>query len=251
MRVVKLTLREFKYQQIAYWRSPVGAFFTFFLPLMFLFIFGSTLKSSSGQEGLSFDQFFVPAILTFGVISASYTNLAINLSTQREQGLLKRFRGTPLPPSVYLSGLILNSLMVCAILVAITLSFGAVFYHVHIPDHVGAIVLTDLVGAFTFCSLGIAVTVIIPTAEAAPAVVNGIYLPLLFVSGTFFPVSGFLAKIAEWFPVRPFILASVRSVDPRVAGGYSALWLGEMAIWGVLGLVVAARRFRWAPMRKA
>jgi ABC-2 type transport system permease protein len=251
VRTVRLTLREFKYQQISYWRSPVGAFFTFFLPLMFLVIFASTLKNSSGEEGLPFDQFFVPAILTFGIISASYTNLAINLATQREEGLLKRFRGTPLPPSLYMSGLILNSLMVCVILVAITLSFGAAFYNVHIPDHVGAIVLTDLVGAFTFCSLGIAVTVIIPNAEAAPAVVNGIYLPLLFISGTFFQVSGVLAKVAAWFPVRPFILASVRSVDPRVSGGYSGKWLGEMAIWGVVGLLIAARRFRWVPLRKA
>ena len=123
----------------------------------------------------------------FGVISACYTNLAIALSFRRDSGVLKRVRGTPLPPWVFMAGNIGSSLIVSALLVALTTLAGVLFYGVVFPGRWVALVLTLAVGAFCFCALGLAMTTVIPTATASPAIVNGVLFPILFISGTFFP----------------------------------------------------------------
>ncbi|MBV8196190.1 MAG: ABC transporter permease, partial [Candidatus Dormibacteraeota bacterium] len=107
------------------------------------------------------------------------------------------------------------------------------------------------VGAMSFCALGLAMTVVIPNAEAAPAIINGVLLPIVFISGTFFPIdpTSVLTKIAEYFPVRHFITAMFDSFDPahQFSSGISGNDLIIMAAWGVAGLFIAVRRFRWEP----
>lgn len=256
MRSARLVWTELKYQQLAYWRNPIGAFFTFFMPVLFLVIFGALYSGAKlpNGGGLSLDQYFIPGILTFGVIAACYTNLAIQLTTQREEGILKRVRGTPLPAWAFLSATIGSSVVRAGVLVVITLGIGYGFYGLVVPTHA----LVDLsvvvvLAAATFCALGVAVTPFVPNADAAPAVVNGLYLPLMFLSGTFFPIGprSTLAQIASWFPVRPFVLASFAALNPKVhAAGMSGHDLLALAIWGAVGVVVAVRRFSWVPRRK-
>jgi ABC-2 type transport system permease protein len=250
----RIVASELWYQQLAYWRNPVSAFFTFFMPVMFLVIFAS-LYGASHYDGFKLDQYFIPGIMTFGVISACYTNISITLATQRELGILKRFRGTPLPPWAYMVVTVLNCVLRALILVAITLGAGVAFYGFILPGHaIAPLVMIVVLGAATFCALGVAITVLIPNADAAPAVVNGIYLPLMFISGTFFPLSAtsVLAKIALYFPIRPFILASYAAVDPRVPTSHiDASWMYNLAIWGAVALVFAIRRFAWLPRRRS
>jgi ABC-2 type transport system permease protein len=256
----RMVLSEFAYQQLAYWRNPVGAFFTFGMPIMFLLIFGYLDNGGKvplylGVGNMSLDQYFVPSILTLGVISACYTYLAVQLATQREQGLLKKVRATPIPAWAYLASLVLSCLARTAVLVAITLGCGAVLYHVQFPSHAAvALTVTIVVAAACFSALGAAITVIIPNEDAAPAVVQGIYLPLMFISGTFFPLGphSALAQIANYFPVRPFVLATFSAMNPNVHGS-GIRWgdIGVMAVWMVAGLIVSVRRFRWVPTRRA
>jgi ABC-2 type transport system permease protein len=150
---------------------------------------------------------------------------------------------------------VLSSLIRAALLVGVTMLVGGVFYHVVYPAHSAlALAVTIALGAAVFCAIGIAITAIIPNADAAPAVVNGIYLPLVFLSGTFFPISNssVLAKIASYFPIRPFVLATFNAMNPRVTGSaFQGSHLLDMAIWGVLAMIFAVRRFRWMPSRKS
>lgn len=254
MKSLKVVASEIWYQQLAYWRNPVAAFFTFFMPVMFLVIFAS-LYSGARYEGYKLDQYFIPGIMTFGVISACYTNIAITLTTQREEGVLKRLRGTPLPPWAYMVVVVFNCVLRALLLVALTLGFGVAFYGLIFPGHaLGAIALIVVLGAATFCSLGVAVTVLVPNADAAPAVVNGIYLPLMFISGTFFPLSSssVLAKIALYFPIRPFILSSFNALDPHFQTVHiDGAWLINMALWCVVALAYSIRGFTWLPRRRA
>ena len=254
MKSLRIVASELKYQQLAYWRNPMGAFFTFFMPVMFLVIFAS-LYSGARYEGLKLDQYFIPWIMTFGVISACYTNLSVTLTNQREQGILKRFRGTPLPPWAYMVATVMSCVIRALVLVALTLGVGVAFYGLIVPTHsYGAIALIVVLGAATFCALGVAITVIIPNADAAPAIVNGVYLPLMFISGTFFPLSSssVLAKIASYFPIRPFVLASYNAMNPQVQGHpVREVWLVNLAIWCAVALVFAIRRFTWLPRRRA
>jgi ABC-2 type transport system permease protein len=251
---LRILANELWYQQLAYWRNPMGAFFTFFMPVMFLVIFAS-LYGGSRYDGMKLDQYFIPGIMTFGVISACYTSLSITLTNQREQGILKRFRGTPLPPWAYMLATVASCVIRALLLVVLTLGAGVAFYGLIFPSHaVGALLVIVVLGAATFCALGVAVTVIIPNSDAAPAIVNGIYLPLMFISGTFFPLSSssVLAKIASWFPIRPFILASFNALDPLVhTSALHPAWILNLAIWCVAAFVFAVRRFSWLPRRRA
>jgi ABC-2 type transport system permease protein len=249
----KVVVRQFRWEQKQYWRNPVAAAFTFAFPLMFLVIFvaingGGQVTINGGRE--RFAQYYVPAIIAFGLISACYTNLAFSLSVNREQGILKRLRGTPLAPSAYLSGVVSNVVVIAMILTALTTAMGLLFYHVTFPNRYLGLVVTVAAGAFCFSALGIAVSTFVPNEDAAPAIINFLLFPLLFISGAFGAIkdSSALAKIANVFPIRHLILQLVEVFSPRASGtGLSLSDLGVMLLWGVIGIAVALRRFRWEP----
>jgi ABC-2 type transport system permease protein len=252
MRWLTVLLRQIRYEQKFYWRSPSSAVFTFAFPILLLVIFGTLnqRQTVAALGGISYNQFYVPGIVAFGVISACYTNLAISLCFRRDAGVLKRIRGTPLPPWVFMAGNIGSSLVVSLLLVALTTSVGVLFYNVTFPGRWSAFLLTLVVGAFCFCALGLAVTVVISTATASPAIVNGVLFPLLFISGTFYPVqaTSVLGRIASAFPIRHFELAVFAVFDPRRAGsGIDPASLLVMLGWGIAALIVAVKRFRWEP----
>jgi ABC-2 type transport system permease protein len=246
--------RQLGYEQRSFWRNPAAAFFAFIFPIIFLVLFATLFKGSTAHVGtvsVSWDDYYIPALIAFGVIGASYTNIATSLSIRRDSGVLKRFRGTPLPVWMFMLAVVLSSLIVAAVLTALTTIFGIFVYGVHVPQHIGALVLTLAVGATSFCAMGLAMTIVIPNAEAAPAIINGVILPLVLISGTFFPVdpSSILARVAEYFPVRHFITAMFNAFDPAHVSstGLSGNDLIIMAAWGVAALLVAVRRFRWEP----
>jgi ABC-2 type transport system permease protein len=254
MRALRLLARQIRYEQKLYWRSPSSAMFTFAFPVLLLVIFATLNLGSTipGLGGIRYNQYYVPGIVAFSVISACYTNLAIVLCFRRDAGALKRIRGTPLPPWVFMGGNIGSSLLVSFLLVVLVTAVGVLFYGVTFPGRWGALLLTLVVGAFCFCSLGLAMTALISTATASPALVNGTLFPVLFISGTFYPVpaTSVLRRIAAVFPVWHFEQAMFAVFDPRLTGSGIELWpLLVMLAWGLGSVVVAVRRFRWEPRR--
>lgn len=242
MNTVALTLREFRYENKAFWRNPPAAFFTFVFPLMFLVIFNGLFEET---------QFFVPAIGAFAVITACFTNIAMGVTIARDQGVLKRVRGTPLPPLSYLIGRVLHSVFIALILITIVTIAGALFYEVDPPSDPGRFLATLAVGAASFCALGLAFTALIPNEEAAPAVVNAAVLPLAFVSDIFIPsdhAPAWMQTIADLFPIKHFAQAMLASFDPTFRE-WSPNDLLVLGIWGVAGLALAIRFFSWEPHR--
>ena len=252
MNDVRVAAHQVRFEQKAYWRNPMAAVFTFAFPIVFLIVVGTTAGSSEVPgTTLRYDQYVVVAMLTFGLISACYTNLAMSICTRRETGVLKRMRGTPIAIGSYVGGLVGSVLIVVTILTVIVVAMGMAFYHLHFPYHPAAVVVTLLVGIVTFSSLGLAVTILVPNADAAPAIVNGIYLPVVFISGVFYPLAqgSVLARIAAWFPVFHMIRALVVAFEPGPGTGFRGHDLGVMLVWAAAGLWVTARRFRWEPRR--
>ncbi|MDQ6648849.1 MAG: ABC transporter permease [Actinomycetota bacterium] len=254
MSAVSLAVHQMRYEQKAYWRNPASAFFTFAFPIMFMVIFAS-LNSGTRIPFLGdipFNQYYIPAITAFAVISACYSNLGVTLALRRDSGALKRLRGTPLPAGSFIGGVIGNSLVVSTILIAITLAFGTGVYGLRWHGHLLALALTFLLGAACFCALGIAVSMLVPNADAAPAIVNFAIFPVLFLSGTFFPIPGTatITRVADYLPVRPFTQAMFAAFDPRTRGlGFDGRSLLVLSVWLVAGVAVAVRRFRWEPRR--
>ncbi len=257
MKPAALVVHQVRYEQKAYWRNPASAFFTFVFPLVFLVIFASLNNGTtiSFLGGLAYNQFYVPAIIAFGVISATYTQLAISLSLRRQSGELKRFRATPLPAWALIGGLLGNSVVVAALITVLTAALGVLAYGVVFPGHWLALGLSLAVGAAAFCAIGVMMSTLVPNADAAPAVVNAVFFPVLFLSGTFFPVdpTSVLARIADLFPIRHFNQALFSAFDPRLAHGptHGFAWtdITVVALWAIAASLIAVRRFRWEPRR--
>jgi ABC-2 type transport system permease protein len=255
---VGLTLRQVRYTNKAFWRNPASAFFTFAFPLLFLVIFTALLGSGTvKQNGVEFNQstYYVAAMAAFAVITACYTNMAISVSFQRDAGILKRTRGTPLPGGDYLSARAIHSMLMAIVLVIICSVFGAAFYHADLPagTNLFRTIVVVLSGSAAFAGLGLAITAVIPNADAAPAIVNASILPLLFLSGIFIPLGdntpGWINWVGAIFPVKHFADAFLGAFYGPPAFDFSWIDVLVVALWGVAGLIVAARYFSWEPRR--
>ena len=248
MSTASLTLRQFRYNNKAFWRNPAAAFFTFVFPIMFLVIFNALFGDA---------EFFTPGIATFAIISTSFTNLAMTMTFLREEGVLKRVRGTPLPPPTFLIARVIHAIVLAYIITVIIAIVGGVFYDVELPfDTLPAFLLAIGVEAAAFCALGLAVTPIIPNTDAAAPIVNAAVIPLAFISDVWAPYDnapGWLQSVADFFPVKHAVDAVKCGFNPSdlVCDGSEYQWfdLGIVLAWGVFGLLVAITRFRWEPRR--
>jgi ABC-2 type transport system permease protein len=251
----RLLAHQFRYDQKVFWRNPASVFFTVMLPLIFLFIFATIFGNDEVESrGVKTTTYYVPAIIALAVISATTQSLAINLTEDRERGLLKRIRGTPLPVPAFVAGRVGNSIVVSLLMVVLVAVIGRLVYDVSIPDQtIPAILVTLAVGAFSFCCLGFALTAAIPSEDAAPAISNAVVLPLYFISGIFIPDSEIpsgVLQVADVFPIRHFFEAFFTAWDPSTTGsGLEPGHLAIVAVWGIAGLALALRAFRWEPRR--
>jgi ABC-2 type transport system permease protein len=250
---LRLTAIQYRYVNKAFWRNPASAFFTFAFPLMFLVIFTALLGHSTvrlGPRTIDTSTYYVASMACFAAITACFNNMAMSITFQREEGVLKRTRGTPLPPAAYLGARILHATAVAVLLVVITAAFGHGVYHASTPGGLtlARFVVMVGVGSAAFCALGLALTALIPNADAAAAVVNAVILPVEFLSGIFIPFGnntpGWVLWVAKVFPVRHFTV------------GMQAAFLGTpfnwtdvlvVAAWGLAGLLLAIRYFSWEP----
>ena len=255
MSDLALTLRQMRYDQKSFWRNPQYVFFTVIQPIIFLFIFVSVFGNKTtlvGGHEIKRSTYYVPAITTLAIMSGTFFNLTISLSRLREQGILKRVRSTPLPPSMFLAGRIGTSIAVSTLLVVLLLAIGNLAYGVSIPTHTlpGAVV-TVLVGAASLSCLAFAVTAFVPSEDAAAPIANVIMLPLMFISGIFIPSSEIPAgmqDVANVFPVKHLFQSLLRAFDPTTTGtGIAWGHLAVLAAWGAAGAAVAVWRFRWTP----
>jgi ABC-2 type transport system permease protein len=249
---VRLFRHELKGELLLYTRSRELAFFTFLLPMIFFLLLASVYGNDriKSEGNVRSAEFLEAGMIGYGAISIAFAGLAIVLVIRREAGILKRLRATPLPAPVYVSALLSAFLAAFAVEVVGLLAIGRAFFSVALPHHALSLVLALLLGAVAFCGLGIGLTALIKSAEGASAVVNAIYLPMAFISGSFFsPHSypGFLRAIAAVLPLTYF-LRLVRNV---MLHGHE-IWsqgtnVAILAAWGVAGVIVALRSFRWEP----
>jgi ABC-2 type transport system permease protein len=255
LRLLKLSLLQVNYERISFWRNPAAAFFTFSFPIIFLVILNLVFKGKSIEisEGtVPLPVLYVPMIMTFSAVSASYTALAMNLTLARDRGILKRIRKTPLPTFAFLSGKICHSVITSAILIMAIFITGVLFFDTSLPVHkVAPFIITLIVGAATFSALGIAATIMVPNSDSAPAVVNGSILPLFFISDVFIPMDNaptWLNIIANIFPVRPFSLALQKAFNPLDLGsGFDPISLIIMMTWMIAGVLISVKYFSWQP----
>jgi ABC-2 type transport system permease protein len=245
---LRLVVHQIGYEQLSFWRNPQAAIFTFVFPVVFVTIMGA-LFGRVGRSpyfgGLSPLEYYVPTIAGLCVLGSCYGQLAVALAARRQNGVLKRIRATPLPAWAYFIGLLTHCVLVSLADVALIVGVGRL-YGVPFPSQWLAIGLTLVLGAASFCALGVAVASVISNAEAAPAVAQLVLFPLLFLSGTYLPIdSQALNRVAGWLPVRPFNEALTGPLSRHTGADWRHL--AVLAAWGAAGAIVAVRRFRWDP----
>jgi ABC-2 type transport system permease protein len=240
--------RQYRLERKMFWRNPSAAFFNFLLPLVFLALFGSIF---SGQEEDL--QVIVPGIAGLSVMSTTFSALAMNITYLRESGVLKRIHGTPLPTSAYFAGIAGNAVTNTALQVSLITMAGSLVFGLDWPHDWVALVVFVVLGVVCFASLGIALSHAIPNFDSAPAYVNAVFLPVIFISGVFYDadhVPEFLLVIAEALPLKHVIdgLSGAMVTGEGLADqGVALLVIG---LWTVVGVVLAVRGFSWDSRRR-
>jgi ABC-2 type transport system permease protein len=260
MSGLRVFRHQLRFELKLFWRNPGSVFFSVALPLIFLILIGVAFGGGDATDatyGLKENQYLVAAIATLGIVGAAFNNVAMTLVAQREMGVLKRLRGTPLPTSTFVlartTTAVFNALMIVLVIFAAgRLAFGAAF---GASEILGALVVSA-VGAASFAALGFAITVVIRSYSAATPVTNTITLPLYFVSGVFGDVQNLptlLADIGRIFPISHLGACLFESLSPDGDGlaSVSAVDAGVLIGWGLIGLAIAVWKFRWEPQGEA
>jgi ABC-2 type transport system permease protein len=242
-----LAWRQFRLERRMFWRNPSAAFFNFALPLLFLFLFGAIFAGN--QDALDV---IVPGIAGLAVMSTTFSALAMNLTFLREQGVLKRMRGTPLPSGAYLTGIAANAVTNALIQIAIVVVAGRAFFGIGWPRDWVALAVFVVAGVACLAALGVAWSHVIPNFDAAPAYVNIVFLPVIFISGVFYDVDEapqFLRDIAQALPLTHVIdgLSGAMVEGTGLADHLSDL--AVIAVWALAGSVLAVRGFSWESRR--
>jgi len=245
-------LHQLRYEQRIFWRTPAATFFTVALPVLLLVVFATVAGDGTFAEfgGEQRVRYHVPSVIVFGLVTACYGNLAARFVARRELGLLKRVRATPVPLATVIGGIVASAVAVAAIVVAFILLAAATAYDTT-PERWTTLAATLVVGAASFCAIGIAVSTLIPNTDSTDPIIIGTYMPLVFISGGFGPVpeGSTLTDVASLFPIRHLLLAALAGFGlPDGQMPWSNL--AVIAAWGVAATIVAMRGFRWEPRRR-
>jgi ABC-2 type transport system permease protein len=205
----------------------------------------------SGEfEGRPIFHYLVVGLLGYGVANTALGGLAILLVNRREQGLLKRLRSTPLPGTAFLAATLASALVVFALQAVTIVILGRLVFGTPLPPAPLSLAGGLLVGALAFAGMGFGLASVVHSQDGVSAIVNVIVLPMTFLSGGFGPrtqLPDALQTVAEVLPLTYFIdvLAGIY-LDGRPLWDFPGS-LAVLALWGLAGLVVTARRFRWEP----
>ena len=250
----RLVLTSMRSQNRTFWRNPVPVFFTLGLPLIMLVMFGSLFswEIDVGFGPVEAAQFYTPSLAAFTAANAALSNVGITLAFQRQFGFLKRVRGTPLPPSAFLGGAVASSTWIALLGTLIMFLAGVLFFGVGIAAaKIPAAIVSFLVGTVSFAGLGLALAALAPSGNTAPAVANGVILPMAFVSNVFVPAEDppdWLRILGDVLPLKHFSEAFSAAFHPAVAApAWRGTDLAIMAAWGVGGALLAWRFFDWMP----
>ncbi|SBT46671.1 ABC transporter permease [Micromonospora auratinigra] len=256
-----LALRQGRLEITQFLRSRESVVFTMGFPIIMILIFAA-IFSDEIAPGVSYTQYFITGMIATGLMTVSFQNLGIWIPIERDRGVLKRYRGTPMPKWVWFAGKVL---MVVAIGIAETvllLAVSVALFDLKLPDTAAKWVTFGWVAVLgvTACTLcGIAISSLARTARSGSAVVTPVALVLQFISGVFFVFTNlptWMQQVAALFPLK-WMCQGLRSVFlPESFGGQEpggSFELGKvalvLALWCVIGLVLCLTTFRWTTKR--
>ncbi|GAP50187.1 ABC transporter permease [Streptomyces azureus] len=259
----RLGLRRGALEIRQFFRQRDQVVFTFAFPVVFLFLFASIFRDDVAGAGITASQLYVPAMMAAGIMSTSFQALGISIAVEREEKVLRRLRGTPMPPTAYFFGKIWLVLFTGLLETVILLLVGTTVYDVALPSDAGR--WFDLAWIFvlgiTACALlGIAISSVPRSANSASSVVVLPFLVLQFISGVYIAIGtipDWMLTIGALFPLK-WMCQGLRGVflpeSAQVLEQAGSWELGRVALvlaaWCVGGLVLCLLTFRWKDRRE-
>ena len=242
----------------AFFRDKMAVAFIFGLPPILLVLLGSIFGSQAAAQGVTVGQLFTAGMIAGGIMSTSFQYLAIAIATERENGMLKRLSGTPMPRMAYFAGKVVQVLVCTVAETVLLIAVGMLFYHLHLPTEPGrwwTFAWVFVLGTAACTLLGIAASSVPRSAASAMPVITLPFTVLQFISGVYVPftaVPGWMRVVASFFPLK-WMAQGMRSVFlPEQAAALEPAGSWEhgltalvLAVWIAAGLVLCARTFRW------
>ncbi|MEE6257751.1 ABC transporter permease [Plantactinospora sonchi] len=256
-----LAVRQGRLEVRQFLRSRESVVFTMLFPVVMILIFASIFRGEIGG-GVSFTQYFVTGMIATGLMTVGFQSLAIQIPIERDRGVLKRLRGTPMPRWVYFAGKVIMVALIALVETVLLLAVATLLFDLDLPDGVDRWLTLLWVSALgtTACTLcGIAFSSLARSGRGASAVATPVALVLQFISGVFFvftDLPSWMQQVAAIFPLKwmcqglrsVFLPDSFGAVEP--AGSFE---LGRVALvlaaWCVVGLVLCLTTFRWTTRR--
>ena len=241
-----------------FFRSKEQMIFIFAFPLIFMALFGAIFGSEEVAEGVSFAQYFLAGMIATGIMNTGFQSLALGIATDRDEDILKRLHGTPLPATAFFAGRLAQVLLVSVVQLAALITLGVLAYDIDVPTTADAWVTFTwvfLLGTAASVALGIATSSLLRNARAGSAILTPVTLFLQFISGVFIvytQVPTVLQNIASVFPLK-WLAQGMRSVflpEQFEAAEASGSWQHGataiiLAVWFIAGTFWAVRSFRW------
>ena len=258
MTDIQLALTQARYALISSFRNSRTVVFQMAFPIILLILFNSIFTKGSdetvnfGGGTITASAYFTAGLAAYAIALSTFTNLAIGLTMQRESGQLKRLRGTPMPSWTFVAGQVIRSAVLVLIMVVALLGIGVIAFGVDLPaEHLVGVLIYVVLGTAAFAALGIAVTVVTTTVDSASTIGPFTVVMLSFVSGVFISVDtlpNWLEAVGKVFPL--YHLAE--GLQTCFVSGASGTGLDSgnvtaLAVWGLIGVSIAVRRFRWEP----
>jgi ABC-2 type transport system permease protein len=252
---VQLAVHQSRYELKAYIRDPRARGFTVAFPIvmliLFLYLFKHNVITEGGQK-LTAAQYYVPRLGAMTIVGIALAGLVITIVQKRQSGSLKRRRATPVPAWVLIAGDVFTTVVSSIVVVAVLVILGAAYGFRTDAAGIGVGLVVTIIGGAAFCCMAYGLSTIIGSADSAGPAINLATLPVYVVSGIYIPDSAlphWLISVGSVLPVRPLAVALEAAFVPAANGGsrFDGGALLVVAVWGVVGLFVAIRRFSWVP----
>jgi ABC-2 type transport system permease protein len=244
-----------KYALRAFSRNRRARVFTLAMPVGLLILldalFGSAAHTTVAGVRVSLSNYYVPSIVVLALTTTAFAALVGSVVDQRERGILKRRRATPIEPWALIASQTLTVLVSAATTTALLIAIGAAGFGVHVPAAGWpALIAGVALGAAAFCGVGFALTTFVDSVETSGPAIQAVLVPLFFISGIWVPSSqlpGWLNSLASVLPVEHASDVLHRAFAGALAAGPIAADLAVLAAWALAGALVATRRFSWLP----
>jgi len=201
---------------------------------------------------LKYIDFLLPGIVALSLMQMSVFSVAFVFVDYKEKGILKRLLATPMKPYQFVTANIITRLIVALVQTAILVAVGLLLFKAHMLGSYWLLFIVALLGAIMFLGLGFTISGIAKTVEAVPAVANLIVFPMLFLGGTFFPIStmpDWLQGIVKYLPLT-YLSNSLREIMTKDASfsmiQSDVIW---MVVWSIVLIILANFTFGFEEKR--